>query len=258
MKTIRAIGLPITIFNSDDIEKNISDNICNSKTQSFHGYSIDTLYLMKNIPNLFQMREMNDYFLCDGRGYYYFMRLLGIKGVKKLSLPSLTMFFIRFASIQNKSIYLLGASEKSNLNAQEILKTKYGVKSIFGRNGYYSSLEEESIVSSINSFSPDILLLGMSSPKKDEFVYKWKNVLNAKVIIHCGGMIDVISEKTKLYPKWVKDLCLAGVYRFIQEPLRLRRDIANALRSIFIILNILVQTRIFNKSYDFPRKHKLK
>lgn len=253
MKTIEVIGLPITIFEKEKIEDEILELFKNENCLSIHGYSIDTLYLMKTIPRLYIFRKVNDYFLCDGRGYYYFMRLWGVHGVRKLSLPSLTMMLISIASKTNKRVFLLGASKESNDKAIEVLKNKHNLIHVVGRNGYFKPEEEYEIVEAINIVNPDILFLGMSSPKKDEFLYKWKNTLKVKIIVHCGGMIDVISGKTKMYPKWVKDLCLAGLYRFIQEPIRLRRDIINLIKSLLLIVKILFIKRILGITFDFSK-----
>lgn len=247
MKTISVAGLPVTVFCKDNVENDIISCFNKSQTVSFSGYSIDTLHLMKIIPNLFQMREVNDYFLCDGRGFYYFMKMLGVKGVSKLSLPNLTMMLIHMAAKEGKSIFVLGATEESNRMALVKLNTEYGVSYVYGRNGYYSESEEQSIVDLINNKSPDILLLGMSSPKKDEFVYRWKSHLKVKIIVHCGGMIDIISGKTKLYPMWVKNLCLAGLFRFIQEPLRLRRDFFNAILGTILACRIVLQRKPYSE-----------
>lgn len=253
MKTIRICELPITVFENENYVTELVTLFNSNKPVSFHGYSIDTLYLMKHIPNLYKMREINDYFLCDGRGFYYFMKMLGVNGVVKLSLPALTFKLISLAKNYNKSIYLLGATNDSNYNAQVKINKVHGVKEVYGRNGYYSIEEESSIVESINNIAPDILFLGMSSPKKDEFLYKWKDKLNVKIIIHCGGMIDILSGKTKLYPKWVKELCLAALYRFIQEPIRLRRDINNAIKSLFLIFKVLFIVKIMGRDFDFRK-----
>lgn len=252
MRTIRVCKLPISIDVEKDLDSFLLRLIDGSRPVSFHGYSIDTLHLMKIIPNLFQMREANDYFLCDGRGFFYFMKLLGVKGVSKLSLPALTMKLVALAAKFNKSTFILGATEESNRKAIDKLVNDFGVSQVQGRNGYYSSTDESSIVEQINKLSPDILFLGMSSPKKDEFVYRWKDKLNVKIIVHCGGMIDVISGKTRIYPKWVKDFCLAGIFRFVQEPIRLRRDFLSLFPSIIIVFKMLIHKRILITEYNYP------
>jgi N-acetylglucosaminyldiphosphoundecaprenol N-acetyl-beta-D-mannosaminyltransferase len=252
LKTIEICNLPITVFDNDDnITDLLTDILSKNKLVSFHGYSLDTLYLIKQIPNLFTMRLANDYFLCDGRGFYYLMKILGARGVSKLSLPSLTLQLLTIAGQLNKSVYILGATRESNNKAIQAIKGKYRIKYIWGRNGYFNEEEEESIVQEINYYSPDILLLGMSSPKKDEYVYRWKTRLKVKIIVHCGGMIDIISGKTKMYPQWVKNFCLAGIYRFLQEPVRLKRDFFNIFPSLFIATKIIIMQKVLHRNYIY-------
>lgn len=248
MKTISVAGLPITVFEQSNVEDEIIKCFNNDHCVSFHGYSIDTLQLMKRIPNLYQMRMVNDYFLCDGRGFYYFMRLLGVKRVSKLSLPALTMMLVNIAARNKKSIFILGATEESNKTALGVLTNRYGVANVSGRDGYFNEADEQSITDLINDQTPDILFLGMSSPKKDEFIYRWKSILRVKIIVHCGGMVDVISGKTKIYPNWVKNLCLAGLFRFIQEPIRLRRDFINAVYGLVLALKFLFKKQSYSEA----------
>jgi N-acetylglucosaminyldiphosphoundecaprenol N-acetyl-beta-D-mannosaminyltransferase len=254
MKNIRICGLPITVFDNKPSKDTLLETLDSSRATSFHGYSIDVLNLMKVIPNLYQMRESNDYFLCDGRGYYYFLKLLGVKGIRKTSLPNLVMQLVEICHVYNKKLYLLGATEESNTQAITNLKEKYGLTLVEGRNGFFNYDEEKNIVLSINESNSNILFLGMSSPKKDEFVYRWKGELNVQIIVHCGGMIDVLSGKTKLYPRWIKDLCLAGLFRFLQEPKRLSRDFFNIFPSAVIAIKMLWYCRILHVEYDYQSK----
>jgi len=254
MKTIRFCGLPITVFGNESLKDSLLEILEGNKTTAFHGYSIDVLNLMKVIPELYELREINDYFVCDGRGYYYFLKLLGVKGIRKTSLPNLVLQLIDICSDYDKKLFLLGATKESNAQAIANLANINGVKRVDGRNGYFTKEDEEDIVKEINESNSDVLFLGMSTPKKDEFVYRYKDKLNVKIIVHCGGMIDVISGKTKLYPKLIKDLCLAGVYRFLQEPRRLSRDFLNVFPSAAIAFKMLWSTRILRTEYDYPGK----
>ncbi|MBK7869018.1 MAG: WecB/TagA/CpsF family glycosyltransferase [Ignavibacteriales bacterium] len=56
-----------------------------------------------------------------------------------------------------------------------------------------------------------MLLVGISTPKKELFAHNHRHHLNVRIIHLCGGMVDVIAGKTKITPKWIKKtrFCLA-------------------------------------------------
>ena len=49
----------------------------------------------------------------------------------------------------------------------------------------------------------------------------YKQEIDTRIIILCGGMIDVLAGKTKISPPIIKRLGLASFYRVFQEPRRL-------------------------------------
>jgi len=89
------------------------------------------------------------------------------------------------------------------------------------QNGYYDPVDENSVVELINRANPDILLIGMSSSKKELFVDKHRNNINAKYILGVGGYFDIVAGYTKRAPKWMQNIGLEWLFRFIQEPRRM-------------------------------------
>jgi len=122
-----------------------------------------------------------------------------------------------------------------------------------GIDGYFSKSDEPDIVKKINNINPDILLIGISSPKKELFADKWRNRINAPIIVPCGGMIDVLAGKTKITPRFVKNIGLAWFYRFIQEPRRLFGPISQWLPTfMFKILPSMLYATLFKKDLSIP------
>ena len=73
-------------------------------------------------------------------------------------------------------------------------------------NGYYPNEQENLIITKIASQKPDILLIANSSPKKELFAFENKERVNAKVIVPCGGMVDVLAGDISLTPTWLKKI----------------------------------------------------
>jgi N-acetylglucosaminyldiphosphoundecaprenol N-acetyl-beta-D-mannosaminyltransferase len=66
-----------------------------------------------------------------------------------------------------------------------------------------------------------MLLLGISSPLKEMFLFRNKNKLNVPFFSGVGGVFDIVGGKTKRAPRWVVKIRLEWFYRFLLEPRRM-------------------------------------
>lgn len=131
-----------------------------------------------------------------------------------------------FANIKNSKIkvYFLGSSEKNVKMAKENMEKKYrGIKIIGYHNGYFSEADNNKIIEEINDLSPDLILVGLGSPRQEKWIYKNKNQLNTKLLIGIGGSFDVMSGNVKRAPKIFINLNLEWFYRFVTQPTRFKR-----------------------------------
>ena len=104
-------------------------------------------------------------------------------------------------------------------------------------SGYFKDSEESSIVDSIAKSKADILFVGITSPRKERFVDKYKNMLNVSFSMGVGGSFDIIAGQTKRAPLWMQKIGLEWCYRLIQEPRRMwKRYLIGNVIFIFLIL----------------------
>jgi N-acetylglucosaminyldiphosphoundecaprenol N-acetyl-beta-D-mannosaminyltransferase len=89
------------------------------------------------------------------------------------------------------------------------------------RNGYFGEDQEASIAQEIRCARPDILLIGMSSPKKERFLSQWSRHIAVPVCHGVGGAFDVFAGKVRRAPAAWQRLGLEWMYRLRQEPGRL-------------------------------------
>jgi N-acetylglucosaminyldiphosphoundecaprenol N-acetyl-beta-D-mannosaminyltransferase len=65
------------------------------------------------------------------------------------------------------------------------------------------------------------LFVAISSPKKENFINKWKSQLGVDFVMGVGGSFDVVAGKVKRAPLWMQKNGLEWFYRLIQEPNRM-------------------------------------
>src|SRR5262249_44219904 len=142
-------------------------------------------------------------------------------------------------------VYCLGASEDVLVAAVNRIVADYPHVEVVGsHHGYFTSQEEPGIAAAIADAKPDILLVGMSSPKKEHFLARWSGQLSTPVCHGVGGSCDVLAGKVRRAPIGWQRLGLEWLYRVKQEPRRLwRRYLATNTLFCWIVLSELVGRR---------------
>jgi N-acetylglucosaminyldiphosphoundecaprenol N-acetyl-beta-D-mannosaminyltransferase len=83
--------------------------------------------------------------------------------------------------------------------------------------------EDQKMVDIINSARPDIVWVGISSPKQELWMAEHLYVLEAPVLIGVGAAFDFVSGAKRQAPRWIQRSGLEWLFRFASEPRRLWR-----------------------------------
>ena len=151
---------------------------------------------------------------------------------------------VELAARKKYRLYLLGATQEIIEKTAADFQSQYPELILVGcRNGYFKDASEEQLaVQEIADSRADILLVGMGTPMKENFICR--NIGNLKVpVIHgVGGSFDIVGGLTKRAPLWMQNSGLEWLYRVYQEPLRMwRRYLVTNTIFIFMILSALIK-----------------
>jgi N-acetylglucosaminyldiphosphoundecaprenol N-acetyl-beta-D-mannosaminyltransferase len=179
----------------------------------------------------------------DGRGILYASRLLGQPLKEMVGGPGIYYDMLRRGEQKGYRFYFLGADEEVLRAAIHNVLSRHPRVDICGHHsGYFSSSEEKTIVSEIGKSGCDILLLGMSTPKREEFVSRHLGRFGSLVCIAVGGVFDNEAGKTVYAPSWVGILGLEWLFRVAQEPKRLApRYLRTHSKFIFYLISEMVR-----------------
>jgi N-acetylglucosaminyldiphosphoundecaprenol N-acetyl-beta-D-mannosaminyltransferase len=253
-KRLSFIGLSIHQINDKSVLIDYLVNVVdNNLTKVLYGHSLWTISVLKQNPDAWYYGEQADLLVSDGRPFHLLAKWHGLPLKFEISIPNLVFLCLDLANQNKWSVFLLGAESYVNIDAQQNLRMKYkNMKSVSGINGFFGKQEMEEVKKAINNFNPDILLIGLPSPQKERLAIEWKKDLNTRLIIPCGGMIDVLGGKTKITPMFIKKLGLASLYRFMQEPVRLFKRTFNLYYFImFRFLPIYLYHSLIKNKSDF-------
>jgi len=98
-----------------------------------------------------------------------------------------------------------------------------GLRIAGSRDGYFRDEDGAAIAADIRESGADMLFLGMSSPKKENFLAAHRHVLDVPVMHGVGGSFDVLAGITRRAPiAWQRN-GLEWAFRLLQEPRRMWR-----------------------------------
>jgi N-acetylglucosaminyldiphosphoundecaprenol N-acetyl-beta-D-mannosaminyltransferase len=101
-----------------------------------------------------------------------------------------------------------------------------------------TSKEENDLSEKVHSLQPDIIWIGLSTPKQELFMARYLPMLDTKLMIGVGAAFLFHTGAIRDSPAWVKRAGLQWVHRLIQEPTRLwKRYLVN--NPLFMLLVVL-------------------
>jgi len=83
--------------------------------------------------------------------------------------------------------------------------------------------EDDLVVRQINAAAPDVVWVGLSTPKQELWMQRFRNRLRAPVLVGVGAAFDFISGRVRQAPRWLRDAGLEWLWRLVHEPRRLWR-----------------------------------
>jgi N-acetylglucosaminyldiphosphoundecaprenol N-acetyl-beta-D-mannosaminyltransferase len=100
--------------------------------------------------------------------------------------------------------------------------------------------EDGAVVHRINAAQPDIVWVGLSTPKQERWMAEHRDLLEAPVLIGVGAAFDFHAGLKRQAPRWMQRSGLEWLFRLLSEPRRLwRRYLRN---NPLFVWQLLLQT----------------
>ena len=115
--------------------------------------------------------------------------------------------------------------------------------------GPLTSAQDEEIVHRINDAAPDIVWVGLSTPKQERWMHEHVTRVTAAALIGVGAAFDFVSGRKRQAPRWMQQSGLEWAFRLGSEPRRLwRRYLFNNPLFLWKVMLQVVGAR----RYDLP------
>lgn len=162
---------------------------------------------------------------CDGAGPQMALRSLGYKDAIKIAGCELWLSIIG-QYYGEKTFYLVGAKQEVIEETVAKLRKEYeGIRIIGYRNGYLTSdADKNALIADIAEKKPEVVFVAMGSPKQELLM---EEMLEQHKAIYqgLGGSFDVYMGHVKRAPKWWIDHNVEWLYRLLNQPERIKRQV---------------------------------
>ena len=179
-----------------------------------------------------------------GMPLVWLSRLKGFSQIARVRDPEL-MFAVGERSAQKNYRHFIygGAEGVPELLAEEFTRRYPGLVITGTFSPPFRPLtreEDDQVVQMINESQADIVWVALGCPKQERWMAAHVGRLSAPVLIGVGAGIDFVTKQKREAPRWMQQIALEWLFRFINEPRRLwyRSLVCNPL----FVLHIMAQT----------------
>lgn len=163
-----------------------------------------------------------DIVTADGIGVVWAARQLGVPLRERVTGIDLLQALFPRAGKHKLRIFFLGGRPGTARQAGILVSERYPGIVWDEHHGYFRDGEEEQVLEKIKGLQPDILLVGLGSPRQDYWIAEHPSL--AAVSIGVGGSFDALAGTVVRAPKRIQNLKLEWLYRLWKEPWRWKRQ----------------------------------
>lgn len=177
---------------------------------------------MRRDPGLRAAVTGCDLVVADGQSVVWASRVLRTRLPERVAGIDLFVRLLQEAEQRGLAVYFLGARPAVLDAMTERLRERFpGLKIAGCRDGYFTDADAPAIADAVAESGAQLLFLGMTSPKKENFVADYGRRTGANVLHGVGGSFDVLAGVVKRAPRSWQRLGIEWLYRALQEPRRL-------------------------------------
>ena len=176
----------------------------------------------------------------DGMSIVWLLRLMGYRDVERVYGPDLMIEACRWSNERGWKHFLYGGAPGVSERLKTCLEVRFPGLSIVGTDAPpfrpLTPMEDEAIVAAINDAGPDIVWIGLSTPKQERWMADHLGRIEAPVMIGVGAAFDFLSASKAQAPRWMQRSGLEWLFRLGTEPGRLWRRYAEYPLFAFLVL----------------------
>jgi N-acetylglucosaminyldiphosphoundecaprenol N-acetyl-beta-D-mannosaminyltransferase len=161
----------------------------------------------------------------DGMPLVWALRSFGIEDQPRVYGPTLMLVLCEQAARLGHRVFLYGGRSETLEALQANLVRRFpGLKIVGSYSPPFRDLTEEEqrvVQGQIADAAPDLLFVGISTPKQERWMSAHRRVFRGAVMVGVGAAFDFHAGRVQQAPAWMQRNGLEWFYRLTREPGRL-------------------------------------
>ncbi|MGD2110798.1 MAG: WecB/TagA/CpsF family glycosyltransferase [Phycisphaerae bacterium] len=248
-RRINLLDLPFDVVTFDQAVQKLIELAKGDKPAYATTANVDHVVRVHRRPELRPLYAAADLVVADGTPLIWASRILRTPLPERVAGSDLFPTLCAKAAEHDLSVFFLGGAPGTAQRAAETLQARHAALRVVGTHcppfGFENDEQEcAQIVERIKRADPDILFVGLGSPKQERWIADHRTEYRARLSIGVGISFSFVCGDVKRAPRWMQRVGLEWFHRLVQEPGRLwKRYLIDDLALIPLVLRNLVKRR---------------
>ena len=227
MKRVNVLGVGITVLNLRTAVAAIAEAVRTRRKGYICVTGVHGVIEAQNDSNFRDI--LNRAFLCtpDGMPMVWMGKLHGHSEMRRVYGPDLMLEICAWSEINPCRHFFFGGGPGVAEELAGKLKARFPKLEIVGKFTPpfrpFTAEEKKQLLDVVRAANPDIIWVGLSTPKQEKFMAEYLPQLEVTLMIGVGAAFDFHSGRVKQAPRWMQRSGLEWFFRLCQEPRRLAK-----------------------------------
>jgi N-acetylglucosaminyldiphosphoundecaprenol N-acetyl-beta-D-mannosaminyltransferase len=176
----------------------------------------------------------------DGMPMVWAGRRAGASWISRVYGPDLMLALCERAAARGWSSYFYGGKQGVPRSLSAALRAMFpGLIVVGAESPPFRALtldEDDAVVDRINAANPDLLWIGLSTPKQERWMASHLGRIDAPAMLGVGAAFDIHAGTLRQAPPWIRSHGLEWLYRIYREPRRLWRRYLSTIPRFLIAI----------------------
>jgi N-acetylglucosaminyldiphosphoundecaprenol N-acetyl-beta-D-mannosaminyltransferase len=221
------LGLNMDCHSYEDMHRIFGEWLSDKKTRS---HSLALINVNCCVSALFDKRLVNlynsaDILGIDGMPFLRWAHAFYNKKADRFYAPDLMLETSRMSKKYGYTFFLYGGSPGAPDKMESYLRERFDGINIVGKYSppfrNLTAEEDQAVCDMINAARPDIVWVGLGSPKQDVWISEHRERIRGTIMIASGATFDFFSGRIKQAPEWIRNAGFEWLYRLTRDFRRL-------------------------------------
>jgi N-acetylglucosaminyldiphosphoundecaprenol N-acetyl-beta-D-mannosaminyltransferase len=181
--------------------------------------------LLEKQPDLHEVNRKAALIVADGTPLVWTSRMTPRPLPERVTGRDLLYRVSAMAAQRGYSLFFLGGAPGVADQAARNLCDRYPGLQVLGTESPMlkdlTPVEHDQLIARIRATRPEVLVLAMSQPHGERWMFRYHEALGVPVIIQVGSAVDAAAGLVTRAPRWMQISGLEAPYRWFKEPARL-------------------------------------